>query len=122
MASLWKKIAKMQKEKLLRVVRGSTKQLARNIIGRTPIDTRDFIENWNTSINMPDRTIGRTNLGVNPIVNSIKLGQSLYFVNPRPYNIALEYGSSWRQAPQGMVRVSVADWQGIVLRETKKIK
>jgi len=119
MADQWTSIALRNDKKMLRVSRNSIKELTRNIIRRTPIDTRAFIENWNASIGAPDRTIGKTLTGVIPVANSLKAGEKFYFTNPRPYYLALEYGHS-SQAPQGMVRISVAEWTGIVERQTRK--
>ena len=120
MADQWTRIATRTNKRMLKVTRNSIKELAKNIIRRTPIDTRAFIENWNSSIGAPDRTIGNSTLGVIPVANSLRPGDQFYFTNPRPYYLALEYGHS-SQAPQGMVRISVIEWDSIVERQSRKV-
>ncbi|MGF6595136.1 hypothetical protein [Pseudomonas sp. 2835] len=53
---------------------------------------------------------------------SLTLGEVAFIVNNLPYAVALEYGHS-TQAPTGMVRVTIADFQNIVSRviEARKV-
>ena len=46
-------------------------------------------------------------------VHPLKLGDTAYLVNNLPYAVPLEYGHS-SQAPAGMVRVTIAEFQQIV--------
>lgn len=81
-----------------------------------------FRGNWMFSIGAADNT---TTEEVDPsgakstarIVNGaieFKAGQTAYITNSLPYAIPLEYGHS-KQAPGGMVRITVARFQQIVL-------
>ena len=95
--------------------------MAKKIIRLSPVDTGRFKENWltaigeaNTSIDLP------SGAGLTPIVKLLRLGDTIFFTNSLPYAFRLEFGWS-NQAPRGMVRITVADWQGIVDREVQKI-
>lgn len=69
-----------------------------NIITTSPIDKAG------------SQTIGR-------IVGSVPervVGEVHYITNSLPYAIPLENGHSWRQAPQGMVQITVLEFDPIV--------
>lgn len=55
-------------------------------------------------------TLGRIIAGV----GSLEAGDVAYIVNNLPYAISLEYGHSEKQAPGGMVRITVDRFQSIV--------
>lgn len=121
MASQWTRIADRQKAKLLKVAKNSILFAGKKIIRLSPVDTGRFKENWltaigeaNTSIDLP------SGFGLIPVVKLLRLGDTIFFTNSLPYAMRLEFGHS-NQAPHGMVRITVADWQGIVDREVKKI-
>lgn len=91
------------------------------VAGRDYVGGR-FRGNWMFSIGSPDNT---TTDDVDPsgrntsarIVNGaleFKAGETAYITNSLPYAIPLEYGHS-TQAPGGMVRITVARFQQIVL-------
>ncbi len=64
-----------------------------------------------------DRTI---QLGAE-VIKGYQLGLVLYIVNNTPYAERLEYGWS-KQAPNGMVRLTVAEFQGIVVDACSGLK
>ena len=108
MASQWAQISTRNKQKMLGVVKKTTKSIGKDIIKGSPIDTRLFIESWNAAINAPDLSIDRTaGAGLLPVANKLKIGDVFYFTNNQPYALRLEYGWS-DQAPNGMVRLAIA--------------
>lgn len=81
-----------------------------------------FRGNWNFSIGYPDNSFriqpdptgeAATARLLGGVVE-FKAGQTAYIVNNLPYAIPLEFGHS-TQAPNGMVRVTLARFQQIVL-------
>lgn len=80
-----------------------------------------FRGNWQFSIDSPaagtidavDRSGRETLEALKAKVSGLTVGQTAYVVNNLPYAIPLEYGHS-KQAPSGMVRVTLARFQQIV--------
>ncbi|MFL1527837.1 hypothetical protein [Pseudomonas sp. O230] len=80
-----------------------------------------FRGNWQFSIDTPADGVldqidpsGNVSMAVlRAQVQSLTIGQTAYLVNNLPYGIALEYGHS-KQAPSGMIRVTLARFQQIV--------
>jgi len=80
-----------------------------------------FRGNWQFSIDSPateeldriDRLGNSTIAELLGQVQSLTIGQTAYIVNNLPYAIPLEYGHS-TQAPAGMVRVTLTNFQRIV--------
>lgn len=80
-----------------------------------------FRGNWQFSIDTPaDGVLDQIDVSGNVSVavlrtqvQSLTIGQTAYLVNNLPYAVPLEYGHS-KQAPGGMVRVTLARFQHIV--------
>lgn len=80
-----------------------------------------FRGNWQFSIDLPatgeldriDRSGDDTIAQLKAQVEALTIGQTAYIVNNLPYAVPLEYGHS-TQAPAGMVRVTLANFQRIV--------
>lgn len=80
-----------------------------------------FRGNWQFSIDTPadgeldtiDPSGNATLAALRAQVSGLTIGQTAYIVNNLPYAIPLEYGHS-KQAPHGMVRVTLANFQRIV--------
>jgi hypothetical protein len=80
-----------------------------------------FRGNWQFSIDTPadgvlDQIDPSGNVSVAVLmtqVQALTIGQTAYLANNLPYGIALEYGHS-KQAPSGMVRITLARFQQIV--------
>ncbi len=80
-----------------------------------------FRGNWQFSIDSPatdelDRIDPSGNEAIAALlaqVQALTIGQTAYIVNNLPYAVPLEYGHS-TQAPAGMVRVTLANFQRIV--------
>jgi len=120
-ASQWTRIADSQKSKLLRVAKNSFSFAGKKIIRLSPVDTGRFKENWLTAIGQANTSIDLpSGFGLTPTVKLLRPGDTIFFTNSLPYAFRLEFGWSG-QAPLGMVRITIVDWQGIVDREVKKI-
>lgn len=104
-------------------------ELFSRVILRTPVGNPDFWAspppknyvggrlrgNWgvNQSIDNIDASGSETLQNMQLGVNAEELGGVLTFVNNLPYAEVIEYGRS-KQAPEGMVRVSVLEFDGIL--------
>lgn len=86
-----------------------------------------FRGNWQFSIDTPadgvlDQIDPSGNVSVAVLrtqVQSLTIGQTAYLVNNLPYAVPLEYGHS-KQAPGGMVRITLARFQQIVDEAIRK--
>lgn len=104
------------------VVRKVGLDLASRVVLRSPVDTGRFRANWNVAFGRvdtlttpsTDKTGGKTLERVRVQLNGWTPGQDIYLTNSLPYAIPLEYGWSKKQAPQGMVRITVAEFQTFV--------
>lgn len=89
---------------------------AQGIVMRSPVDTGRFRGNWNFSIGAADTgtstrvdpagaaTIAKIQAGV----ARAKAGGIVYLANGLPYGYRLEFEGWSKQAPNGMVRVTLA--------------
>ena len=110
-----------------KVFRGSTISLFRNIIRRTPVKEGRLRGNWQTDLNQPasgelerigeDASIREAVA----VASKAKLDDSIYMVNNLPYARPIEGGSS-TQSPNGMVSVSVAEFNREVEKQARKLK
>jgi len=90
------------------------------VTGRSYVGGR-FRGNWQFSIDTPADGVldqldpsGTVSIAVlRTQVQSLTIGQTAYLVNNLPYAVPLEYGHS-KQAPGGMVRITLARFQQIV--------
>jgi hypothetical protein len=124
-----KKFNKKTQEKASIVFRKTAFDLGIKINYRSPVDSGRFRGNWQTTLNTapigeldvvdPDGSLVRNELA--HVTNKANLGDKIYFVNNLPYAIPLEYGHSREQAPAGMVRVTVLEFQNIVDSNAKKV-
>ena len=106
------------------------------VVDRTPVGNPDTWKNppppgyvggraranWNASLGSPDLSVtfdidasgaGTVARGAARIGTDTQ-GEDAYIVNSLPYIRPLEYEGHSRQAPAGMVRVTVAEWQTYV--------
>lgn len=134
----WADIAKRNSKKLREVAVKASINVGSQVVKLSPVDTGFFRSEWATALNhLPPpsgneytpffyglREMNPLYQGDNPLVpvaNKLKLGDTLFFNNPTEYGMALEYGYSG-QAPNGMVRVSIANWQGHVDKAARAVK
>lgn len=103
-------------------------QIGASVINLSPVDTGRFLANWQFSINstsnasiddtdqMGDKTLARFVKEVGPLT----YGQTAYIYNNLIYSLPLEYGHS-RQAPSGMLRITLARFQEIVNKAVQEV-
>ena len=115
-----------------KVFRGTAAALFSSVIKRTPVKTGRAKGNWQTDINAP--AVGEVSrsgesAAINEAVSQCqraKLGDSIYMVNNLPYAGVLERGRVGNkgsfQAPNGMVAVSVAEFQNEIDKQARANK
>jgi len=122
--------AKVKQEQALRKV---SLELFGRVIMRTPVDTGRLRGNWQATTDTPaERELDRNDnsspanqrgagsSSAKQEMEEFVLGAdrptNFYLTNPLPYAIPIEYGDPHgsQQAPQGMVRISVAEFQDVV--------
>ena len=112
------RLAKKYEQDLERVVRQATFQLFNDVQLRSPVDTGRFRGNWNVSYRAPNystqlvSTASRASSEVQKAL-TLPVGGITYMSNGLPYARRLEYGYS-KQAPSGMVRISVREFRDYV--------
>lgn len=105
-------------EKAENVVRATAQGLGDNIREMSPVDTGRFKNNWITALESVDRSAdaradavgGASASSLRSALAKWKPGQTIYITNSLPYAYRLEYEGWSRQAPAGMVRVTVANF------------
>ena len=102
------------------IFRGTSLNLFSKIIRRTPVDTGRLRSNWYSSINSPVSTVDGSGEGFQKTAERLKLGDSAYFVNNLPYAKVIERGHSQKQAPYGMVRITILEFEHIVAQQARK--
>lgn len=115
------KFAKEAPEKARTVVKKASTDVLTKVVLRSPVDTGRFRANWVATFQNPSfRTTTETDKSGQ---YTIKTGEAtinrsygdypIFIMNSLPYAIPLEYGHS-KQAPVGMVRITVTEWQTFV--------
>lgn len=103
-------------------------QVGETLINLSPVDTGRFKANWHASLDRVepatfddyDKEGDETIASLIAAFNDLQPGQTVYIVNNLAYAIPLEYGHSQTQAPAGMVRLTVAQFQKIVREAVEK--
>lgn len=122
-----KRFASNSKEKMNEVSRKASFRLAAQITLKSPVDSGRFRSNWVGALGGVDSTTftetNRDSLGQ---VSVLLRGKSVtdaafYFTNSLPYAKRLEYAWS-DQAPNGMVRLSVRNWNRYVQEEIARLR
>ncbi len=104
------------------VFKGTVISLFGKIVARTPVDTGRLSNSWRPTVNRPSKSSQKASPdAILKTVSNAKLGDSIYLVNNLPYAQKIEAGSS-KQAPTGMVRVTVAEYQKIIEENVIKAK
>jgi hypothetical protein len=123
MASQFDALSKKYMDRMKFVAKTSSIQLGNEIVSLTPVDSGIARASWSGAIGAP-LSISSPSTSRNPSIEfeiSLKqlgIGDVVYFTNPQPYIVRLEYGWS-AKAPRGMVRRSVARWEQIVDQKTR---
>lgn len=103
------------------VVRKIALDLFTRIVLKSPVDTGRFRGNWQVGIGaipagtleLNDKAGTATISRVTAATLGVSAGQTIYLINNLSYARRLEYGWS-KQAPEGMVRKSVAEYPQVV--------
>lgn len=144
--------AVLELDKLVRNARASVEEVYRKaafdltsaIVFRTPVDTGRLRGNWQTQLgSAPDGEIegtdsaGHGTLGkANGVIFSAQLSDSIFVVNNLPYAEVVEYGlypnppkrgtktigGYSKQAPAGMVRVSIREFTAFIEAAAAKVR
>ena len=98
-------------------MQAATAAIGTMVISKTPVLDGYLKASWNFAVGRMDETLQQPSnqslLKLAQGVNDFSIGQQAYFVNAQPYAAKIEYTGHSRQAPQGMLRISIADWQEI---------
>ena len=104
------------------VVKLASLNLFKKVVNKTPVDTGHLAYNWNLQLNSPNLTVrsgtdpekGKTIAEGGKHIESFKLGiKQIWITNNVEYAYDIEYGKSRVKAPQGMVRVSLQEWDSV---------
>lgn len=115
--------AKRAKAAPATVVRKVSADLLASIVHRTPVDTGRARASWGVGLNRIDADATATitdKEGATTVVrgqaklSEWKADDTVWIASRLPYIVALEYGHSKKQAPAGMVRVSIAEVQTFI--------
>lgn len=120
------------KDKLGVAIRRFILEANNRMIQKSPVDTGRFKGNWmvgdgniNTSTGnqpSPSRYGQVANYNMADI-NGIKInGQTVYITNSMPYSRRLEYDAWSKQAPMGMVRVTIAELKPIMTKIALEVR
>ena len=112
------------------VVRASVAGLGAAIVQKSPVDTGRFKGNWqygggsiNSTTTSPlDPTGASANARILAGLATWKPGQTMYITNSLPYAKRLEYDAWSKQAPAGMVRLSVQAFKDNVAKAARDTK
>lgn len=128
-ASDLEKFAQKTQRNIDEVIRASIISMGTQVVYMSPVDTGRFRGNWHVSIDILDRTIfadvdpsgQQTIAEISAGISDFEAGQIAYLTNNLPYAQVLEYGYS-KQAPGGMVRLTVARFQSTINEAVRNIK
>ena len=113
-------------EKADLVVRKTALELQSSMIRMSPVGVGTFRGNWQAGIGSINTTttdaansdaLGRSTT----VLQGWKAGQTIYLTNSMPYARRLEFGWS-KQAPAGMVRLSVQNLEAYMKKAAESIK
>ena len=121
------KFAEKTGQKLDRAIVSACYQISEAIVMGTPVDTGRARGNWIPTVNNPSGvTLDVTDKGGTMALSKIGAvtltapGNIYYLVNNLPYINRLEYGWS-KQAPIGMVRVNVENFQAALRKAVQDV-
>ena len=103
--------------------------IMRSVVRKSPVDTGRFKGNWQygtgeipTGVTDIHDESGRgTEVHMMGQVPQEASGKLHYIVNNLPYSIALENGHSSQCPPNGMVGLTISEYQGIVRRAAQEV-
>ncbi|MFA5595939.1 MAG: HK97 gp10 family phage protein [Pusillimonas sp.] len=124
------KFAEKAEANVEQVVRKATFDVARSVVEKTPVKTGRARANWQFGdgampigmLDDTDKTGEPTKDKLSAAITQSRVGGVTYVANNLPYALRLEYGWSQIQAPAGMVRVTLTDYQQHVNRAIQGLK
>lgn len=97
-------------------VRHTVVLASQGVIMNTPVDTGRLRANWQFGKEFPNGEVAGVDVGgalalarIAGQVTSLRAGGECWIVNNLPYSGRIEYGHSRVKAPQGMVRITLAN-------------
>lgn len=117
------------KERADLVVRKVALDVGSRVVLRSPVDTGRFRANWQYGVGAPvlkttetvDASGTETIARIGTLAATARLGDVIYLSNSLPYALRLEAGYS-KQAPAGMVGLTVLEFQAAVDRSVAAAK
>lgn len=111
-------------KKMKYIADASALEAGSDITRMSPVDKGTFRASWWTSTDdsgyeLSPKLTRKPLEALETTLNGTPLGGTIYYVNPQPYSGKLEYGHS-KQAPNGMVRVTVANFGQIIKQKIKE--
>lgn len=98
--------------------------LTTSLIRMSPVKTGRFRNNWQIAEGVPNttttKTTGDPTQRLQGYAKTVSIGGVVYITNSLPYAIPLEYGWS-QQAPNGMVRVTVRDYEQFIANAVRSL-
>ena len=109
------------------VIRKISFEAFKRVVLRTPVDTGRARANWGVKVGSPttyiieseDKSGSATLAAAQDGVMGWDCTGSIFLCNTLPYISSLEYGHS-KQAPQGMVRLTIEEMQAWIQTNAKK--
>ncbi len=98
---------------LVKKTKALTKEIFEGIVSKTPVASGSLRASWRIGVNAVDESISFQQSHSNPLpapkfsMPKFNFGDHIFISNSLPYVFDVENGSS-SQAPQGMVRVTLA--------------
>lgn len=122
-----KKFAELSMTKAEKVVQASLLTAGGRMIKDSPVRDGFFRNSWMSAWGAIDdatrgaRTSGADSTGdLTHTLDASELGAQFYFTNSMPYASKLEYDGHSAQAPNGVVRINLLDWDQIVEKNIKR--
>lgn len=123
-----KKFAELSMQKAEKVAQASLLTAGGRVIKDTPVLDGFLINSWMSSWGAIDENVrdssksgAESTEDLSQTLTDIKLGTDFYFTNSQPYAYGIEYDNrSPINAPNGMLRVNLLDWDNIVMKNIKR--
>lgn len=105
-------------------------ELDRSIVLKSPVDTGRFRANWNIGFGSPNTsTTTNTDASGSSAIAKAQAeltgnlsGKKIFVTNSLPYAFRLEYEGWSNQAPQGMVRITIAELNTTIQKVGAEVK
>lgn len=122
-----KRLCDQAKDKSEMLVRKVALEMQSQMIERSPVDSGRFRHNWqcgigamdgNTSMATANDALGRASA----TIEGWKPGQTIWLTNSLPYAHRLEFEGWSKQAPSGMVRLTVQNYSQALAKTVSELK